>query len=73
MADITIPASSDEITECLHYAPRFGRDGKALGARMRADPRLMASWLTEQLLRSNFTVLRRVPPPEPIGRCGEKP
>lgn len=73
MADNLTPATPADIEQSLHYALRFGREGKALGARTRADPRLMATWLTEHLLRSNFVVHRRVPPPEPIGRCGEKP
>jgi hypothetical protein len=73
MPDELTPATPADIEQSLHYALRFGRDGKALGTRMRANPALMSSWLTEHLLRSNFVVLCRVPPPEPIGRCGQPP
>lgn len=73
MPDELTPATPADIEQSLRFALRFGPDGKALGARMRSNPDLMAAWLAEQLLRSNFVVFRRMPPPEPIGRCGTKP
>jgi hypothetical protein len=68
------PATIAEIAASLQYSLRFGSTGKAHGKRMLADPALLAPWLAQHLLMSNFVILRR--PPQPTyqpGNCGQRP
>lgn len=72
MREISRPATTSEIVETLRYALKFGETGKPLTKGYRDDAGLMAKWLVQHLMRSNFQVSRRVSEPGPTpGRCGK--
>ena len=60
-AEPMTPATRQEVAEALSYALRFGLDGKSRRTGHEHLAPLAAAHLAEHLMRSGFSILRRVP------------
>jgi hypothetical protein len=63
------PADPADVAEAVHYAMRFGLDGKPLGKKIREDADWMARHVVQHLARANFKVMQGPPlQPHSTGR-----
>jgi hypothetical protein len=60
-AEFLTPATRQEVAETLAYALRFGLDGRPRPTGHEHLAPLAAAQLAEHLMRSGFSILRRVP------------
>jgi hypothetical protein len=55
------PADPADFTQAVHYALRFGLNGKPLGKKLRDDPEWMAQHITAHLARANYVIMQGPP------------
>jgi hypothetical protein len=51
------PADPADVAQAIHYAMRFGLNGKPLGKKIRKDAEWMARHIVEHLAPANFKVV----------------
>jgi hypothetical protein len=51
------------VAQAIHYAMRFGLNGKPLGKKIREDADWLARHIVEHLARANFKVMKGPPRP----------
>jgi hypothetical protein len=57
---LTLAAPAD-FTQAVHYALRFGLNGKPLGKKLREDTDWMAQHITAHLARANYVIMQGPP------------